>query len=39
MLEEKVGRKKSCKEERVLEENVGRKRSCKEERGVRGEGR
>ena len=32
MLEEKVGRKRSCKEERVLEEKVGRKRSCKEER-------
>ena len=29
MLEEKVGRKRSCKEERVLEEKVGRKRSCK----------
>ena len=30
MLEEKVGRKRSCKEERVLEEKVGRKRSCNE---------
>ena len=30
MLEEKVGRKRSCKEERVLEEKVSRKRSCKE---------
>ena len=29
MLEEKVGRKRSCKEERVLEEKVGKRRSCK----------
>ena len=32
MLEEKVGRKRSCKEERVLEERVGRKRSFIQER-------
>ena len=32
MLEEKVGRKRRCKEESVLEEKVGRKRGCKEER-------
>ena len=38
MLEEKVGKRRSCKEERVLEEKVGKKGSCKE-RGVRGEGR
>lgn len=30
MLEEKVGKERNCKEERVLEEKVGRKRSCKE---------
>ena len=30
MLEEKVAKKGSCKEERVLEEKVGRKRSCNE---------
>ena len=31
-MEEKVGRKKSCKEGRVLEWKVGGKRSCKEKR-------
>ena len=29
MIEAKEGRKRSCKEERMLEEKVGRKRSCK----------
>ena len=37
MLEEKVSRKRSCKEERVLEEKVGRKRSCKQDRVLEGE--
>ena len=29
MLEEKVGKKRSCKEERMLEEKVGKRRRCK----------
>ena len=29
MLEEKVGKRKSCKEERMLEEQVGKRKSCK----------
>ena len=29
MLEEKVGKRKSCKEERMLEEKVGKRKSCK----------
>ena len=29
MLEEKVGKRKSCKEERMLEEKVGKRRRCK----------
>ena len=33
-----MGRKRSCKQDRVLEKKVGEKGSCKE-RGVRGEGR
>ena len=32
MLEEKIGRKRSCEEESVLEDKVGRKRRCKEGR-------
>ena len=32
VLEEKIGRKRSCKEESVLEDKVGRKRRCKEGR-------
>ena len=38
MLGKKVGRKRSCKQERVLGKKVGKKGSCKE-RGVRGEDR
>ena len=37
MLEEKVGKRRRCKEERVLEEKVGRKRSCKQDRVLEGE--
>ena len=29
MLEEKVGKRRRCKEERMLEEKVGKRRSCK----------
>ena len=29
MLEEKVGKRRSCKEERMLEEKVGKRRRCK----------
>ena len=31
MLERKVGKKRSCKKERVLEEKVAKKGSCQEE--------
>ena len=39
MLEEKVGKDRSCEEERALEEKVSGNKSCKEKRLLQKKGR